>query len=284
MNPAQSNTAPAAASAPVPTATAPAPQAQDNFNIEKVRVRYGFWIIFCAFILILLTIVICVRTFFSANESVAVIGTVTGLVGTVVGTWFNISANTSVLNRVLQNTPGQQDGITTPTLPVVTSVSPLAGPAGIVARITGQNFAGTTVKFGGVESPLVRVVSDTQITAMTPGVKAGPADVVVFTKAGSSAIAPAAKFTIKGLGVAKVDPGQAREGEKITVYGSGFTKTTTVNFVKDPTSAAKDASQNSTFIDETQVTVNVPNLQAPPEELPLQVHVTVSDGGATTPT
>jgi hypothetical protein len=268
-----------------PTTDSQAPtQAADNRNIDQIRVRYGFWIIFTAFGLVLATIVICVETFFTANESVAVIGTVTGLVGTVVATWFNISANTSVMNRVLQNQAGAAgDGAAA--IPVITSLRPDTGAAGILVTILGQHFTGTTVKFAGVESPLTHVVSDTVITAMTPGVKAGPADVVVVTRAGMSATGTATKFTFKGLGLAKIDPPQAKRGEKITLYGSGFTDKTKINFVPDGSSKAPGKlNWDSTFTDETTITVNVPDLGAPPDELPLQVHITVTDGTVTTPT
>lgn len=83
------------------------------------------------------------------------------------------------------------------TAPTVSSVAPSSGSilGGTTVTITGTNLAGASaVTFGGAPATSYTVDSATQITAVTPARAAGPADVIVTTPAGSSAVA-AAVFT-----------------------------------------------------------------------------------------
>lgn len=66
--------------------------------------------------------------------------------------------------------------------PTIESISPNEGPetGGTTITITGTNFKeGATVTIGGNSAKSVTVASKTQITAVTPPGKVGPADVVV---------------------------------------------------------------------------------------------------------
>lgn len=89
-------------------------------------------------------------------------------------------------------------------MPTVTDVAPDTGAAagGTAVTITGTGFqsgfqqessqgpliggGATGVTFDGVAATNVQVVSDTQITCVTPAGAAGAADVVVTTDAGAS--------------------------------------------------------------------------------------------------
>ena len=78
---------------------------------------------------------------------------------------------------------------TTPPVPVVTGISPtsaaLAG--GTIVTITGTGFTGATkVDFGAVAATSFTVVSDTEITAVSPAQAVGTHDVLVTTPGGTS--------------------------------------------------------------------------------------------------
>jgi|GEM_PF-6529965 len=83
--------------------------------------------------------------------------------------------------------------------PVVTSVSPTAGPTagGTPVTITGSGFTGATqVTFGNNPATNLTVKSDTQITCTSPaGTTAGTVHVTVTTSSGTSATTTADQFT-----------------------------------------------------------------------------------------
>jgi hypothetical protein len=81
-----------------------------------------------------------------------------------------------------------------PPPPTVTSITPGFGPTagGAAVTITGTGFLeGATVTIGGGEATEVHVVSETEITAETPGAVAGPDKVVVSDENGISTTGPA---------------------------------------------------------------------------------------------
>ena len=88
--------------------------------------------------------------------------------------------------------------------PTVTSVSPASGSTGggTLVTVNGCGFNGaTSVSFGATPGSGVTVVSDFQITAVTPAEAAGITDVTVTTPSGTSATSAADlfQFTPPGL-------------------------------------------------------------------------------------
>lgn len=83
------------------------------------------------------------------------------------------------------------------TQPIVTGVTPSLGPAsgGTAVTIHGLGFTGTTaVTFGGVPASAFTVVSDAEISALSPP-GGGTVDVAVQTRGGSSGTGAADRFT-----------------------------------------------------------------------------------------
>jgi energy-converting hydrogenase Eha subunit A len=126
-----------------------------------------------------------------------------------------------------------------PPTPVVTGVSPAAGPAsgGTSVTITGTGFTGATaVKFGGTAATSFSVKSDTSITATSPAGQAGAVDVTVTTPGGTSAASPPGdQFTYTpppAPAVTSVSPssGPATGGTSVTIAGTNLTGATTVDF------------------------------------------------------
>ncbi|MCC6387781.1 MAG: IPT/TIG domain-containing protein [Dehalococcoidia bacterium] len=123
------------------------------------------------------------------------------------------------------------------TLPVVTSVSPVAGPlaGGTVVTVSGTGFTGTTqVLFGGVAGTNITNVTATSLQVTTPArATAGPVDVIVTATGGTSVTSSVAKFTYASVpAVTAVTPGggPTTGGTVVTLTGTGFTGATTVTF------------------------------------------------------
>lgn len=75
--------------------------------------------------------------------------------------------------------------------PVVEGVEPTDGAAagGDTVTVSGSGFEGaTSVTFGGVEAASFEVVSDSEISAVTPAGTAGAADVVVTNATGADTL------------------------------------------------------------------------------------------------
>jgi len=123
------------------------------------------------------------------------------------------------------------------TAPNVTGVSPSAGPlaGGMTVTIKGISFNGAmAVDFGGVPATSVVVVSDTQITAISPA-GSGTVDVEVTNPLGASAISSADQFTyVAAPTVTGLTPtsGPTAGGTSVTITGTnlGSVRTATVNF------------------------------------------------------
>jgi hypothetical protein len=112
--------------------------------------------------------------------------------------------------------------------PTVTAVAPNSGPiaGGTTVTITGTNFmTGSTVSVGGAPATNVTVVSATSITAVTPALREGAADVTVVNSLGQSGtrlngfsyMAPAPTVT-----AVTPSSGPTSGGTTLTISGSNF--------------------------------------------------------------
>lgn len=122
--------------------------------------------------------------------------------------------------------------------PVVYAISPGSGPTvgGTTATIFGSGFMGATdIKFGsanvgcggGIAGGFF-VISDTQISVVTPAHALGTVDVVVVGPGGSSVAGAQDRFTFVSPTapvVYSVDPvsGPTAGGTLVTIHGTGFT-------------------------------------------------------------
>jgi hypothetical protein len=148
-------------------------------------------------------------------------------------------------------TPGGTSGVSTadrftfgaPIVPTVSAVSPNTGPAagGTTAYITGTGFTSpVSVKFGATVPSFFTVISDTLISTISPAQGTNPStvDVTVTSGGGTSATTTADQFTWgstpppTGPVVNAVSPNQGPTagGTSVTIYGSGLSGATAVNF------------------------------------------------------
>lgn len=124
---------------------------------------------------------------------------------------------------------------TMPLPPTVTSCTPDSGSTagGTPVTIAGQYFTGATgVTFGGDAATSVSVVSDTEITCVTPAHAAGAVDVVVTTSAGSGTLTNGFTYINPAPTVTSISPtsGLIFGGTTTTITGTGFTGASSVTF------------------------------------------------------
>jgi len=164
--------------------------------------------------------------------------------------------------------------------PSVTAVTPSSGPTGggTTVTITGSGFSGATkVAFGAVRATSFTVVSNTEITAVTPVQPAGVRPVLVTTTLGgtNAALGPPDSFSYIAPipSVASVSPqsGPVSGGTTVTITGTGFTGTTKVAF-------GAVAAVSFAVVSDTEITAVTPAQPAGTRV----VHVTTA-GGVTSP-
>jgi len=133
--------------------------------------------------------------------------------------------------------------------PDVSGISPASGPAagGTPVTITGSGFAaGATVDFGSVQAATVNVVSDTEITAVSPA-GAGTADVTVTLDALTLPATGADQFSYQPA-ITIIHPrfGSPTDNTPVEIFGIGFTPDATVMFGSTPAASV-------TFISSTEI-------------------------------
>ncbi len=122
--------------------------------------------------------------------------------------------------------------------PTFTSISPEAGPTdgGTLVTIRGTGFTdATSVEIGGTAATGLTIVSDTQLTVVTPAHVADLSNVKVTSDfgdvTGSNAYRFAAAPTITGVSPAS---GSSLGGTTVTIDGANFTGATEVRFGTTP--------------------------------------------------
>lgn len=143
--------------------------------------------------------------------------------------------------------------------PMVTAVSPTAGPTGggQTVIITGTNFSNATaVTFGGTAATGYTVNGATQITATAPAGAPGTVDIRVTTAGGTSATSAADQYTyVVAPTVNGVSPnaGPTAGGTTVVITGTGFA-------AAPGTGAVRFGASNATYTinSNTQITATSP--------------------------
>jgi IPT/TIG domain-containing protein len=168
---------------------------------------------------------------------------------------------TTATGTSLPAPPNDQFTFAAPT-PVVTAVTPNTGPiaGNTLVTITGSGFIGTgKVAFGTIAAASFTVVSDTEITAVTPPQLPGLHPVYVTTAGGrnkAGALASDYHATAPVSATSSVTPGSGPTagGTTVTITGTGFSGVTKVAF-------GTVAAASFTVVSNTEITaVTPPNL------------------------
>lgn len=162
--------------------------------------------------------------------------------------------------------------------PVVTQVDPKNGSTdgGTLVTLKGKHFKkATKVLFGGTAGTSLKVVSDKQLTVVSPAHAPGLVDVRVVTKAGKSAKSSLARYTFAVVRpqISAISPatGPSTGGTRVTVTGTGFNAVTSVTFDMQP-------GTDVTVLSPTSLQVT-----SPPHVAGV-THINVTAVGGTSPT
>ncbi|WP_406142632.1 IPT/TIG domain-containing protein [Streptomyces anulatus] len=123
--------------------------------------------------------------------------------------------------------------------PTINTINPSQGPTtgGTTVTLTGTGMAGATaVRFASSNATSFTLVSDTQITAVSPARAAGAAAVVVVHPTGNSNSVTFTYVVAQVPVITGVAPsnGPTSGGTSVTLTGTGFTGATTVTFAGVP--------------------------------------------------
>lgn len=161
--------------------------------------------------------------------------------------------------------------------PQITNFTPVSGFPGSIITITGQNFISpVTVRFGGVTSPSVTVLSPTQLLAEVGN---GASGVVSVQNAGGTA-ASITTFSFFGApNITSISPTQGGANTVVTVRGTDFQPIDSV-FIGSThvDSASGAANASATLISPTELRITL-------KSIPLsgRIRVVMPSGSAVSP-
>jgi len=143
-----------------------------------------------------------------------------------------------------------------PPTPIFTGISPATGPmtGGTSVTITGSGFTGaTSVTIGGAAATSFSVVSDTEITAITPAGTARTANVIIITPGGTATGTKAFTYSAPAPMFSSISPatGPMTGATSVTITGSGFTGATSVTI-------GGAAATGVTVVSDTSITATTP--------------------------
>ncbi len=113
--------------------------------------------------------------------------------------------------------------------PIVSSFTPVFGPAGTSVSVSGSRFTGTTgVKFNGVDALGFTPVSDSLLSAIVPATTTGKITITNAFGTGTSTT----DFTVTGVvpQITSFTPTTAIAGTSVTITGVGFYEASAVAF------------------------------------------------------
>ena len=152
------------------------PQAKDDDKaLEGLRIIYGFWLIVVALLIALLVLFVTLTTIrrispdVKTPDAVAIIGTVTGLITTLVAAFFGIqqagAGRSQAMTALAQLRGPGPDGAG------VSKLEPAHGPhsGGTKVSITGNGFTGASaVNFGATPGTDFKFENDGLVTVNSP--------------------------------------------------------------------------------------------------------------------
>ncbi|HEV8063505.1 MAG TPA: IPT/TIG domain-containing protein, partial [Acidimicrobiales bacterium] len=167
-----------------------------------------------------------------------------------------------------------------PAPPVITGLSPASGTqeGGTGVTVGGSGFTGSTsVKFGSTPAKSFKVLSDSQLVALSPA-GSGVVDLVITNRVGTSAQTSADEYSYlpgppNGPVVTAVDPSAGIAGTVVTVSGSGFSGATAVHF-------GSTAATAMSVVSDTTITAKAPAETG--SDSPVDITVTTPVGTSAT--
>lgn len=169
----------------------------DDKGVEAARIRYGFWLIIAAFLLIglissiVITRWIVIKHDITTTDFTAILGSITGVMGTLVAAFFGIQAASAGRSQALDKIPTATSNV------VSYKLDPPSAPALVATliNITGDGLTDAqAVNFGNTPGSAPIVKNDGLLEVRTPVTAVGIVDVTVVFPDGKRN-KPIGKFT-----------------------------------------------------------------------------------------
>lgn len=218
-------------------------------NLEGLRIVYGFWLIIAGLLLTLAVAILALLTIkpgqnnITTADVVAVITSVTGVIGTLIAAFFGIQAAgagrtqaISALTELQSQGAGGQSNF---------QMKPSSGPAAgnTVVTITGSGLTGTSeVNFGTKAGTNFEFTNDGLLRVTTPAAPDGTyrADVTLVYPD------PAKKNVLIGTYTYyDIKPSSGAQGTQVTIHGDGFSGATGVVFGTEQATNVKVVDNNT---------------------------------------
>ncbi len=236
------------------------PQPTGDKDLEASRIYYGFWLIIGSLILTLAVVVLTVNAFkptqVTTADILAVVSSVSGIIGTLIAAFFGIQAAGAGRSQALTALQALQGSDTTARTGY--KIEPSYGPHAGNTRValSGNGFTGATaVNFGATPGLNFELVNDGLIRATTP-----ERELTAPSDADVTVIFPTA--AVRNLRVGTfyyytIDPtrGSREGGVTVTIRGTGLTGATGVNFGDKPGRNFKISSDGSLEVDTPTVDI-----------------------------
>jgi hypothetical protein len=240
-----------------------APQSKDDDKaLEGLRIIYGFWLIVVALLIALLVLFVTLTTIrispdVKTTDLVAIIGTVTGLITTLVAAFFGIqqagAGRSQAMAALAQIRGPSPDGAG------VSKLEPAHGPhsGGTKLSITGNGFTGASaVNFGAAQGTGFEFENDGLVTVNSPpapprGDEAKVSIVFPGTSPSNREVGTFYYYTI--------DPphGPAAGNNPVTILGSGLKEVCAVKFGATDATGLTALTTDSSGRESRQVTAPI---------------------------
>ncbi|MGA8533645.1 MAG: IPT/TIG domain-containing protein, partial [Candidatus Tumulicola sp.] len=241
----------------------------DDKELEQARIIYGFWLIVAGLFLTLAVVTLTVNLFrpeqVGTADILAVVSSVTGIVGTLIAAFFGIQAagagRSQALTALGKLQSGNQAG--SGSCKLDPGYGPHAGNTRV--SVTGNGFTGATaINFGMTQGVGFEFVNDGLVRATSPpsDTKAkSDADVTVVFPTAATRNVPVGTFYYYTLDPPK---GPVAGGTPVTIIGTGLTGAVSVSFGTIAVPGPKTDANGNLVVD------------APASTTPGQVDVTVT--------
>jgi uncharacterized Tic20 family protein len=221
------------------------PQATQEKDLEGLRISYGFWLVVGALLITFLVLVVTLTALGpeqpKTTDVVAIIGSVTGVIGTLTAAFFGIQAagagRSQAITALSDHLKGQES------LNAPGKFEPSYGPhtGGTRISITGNGFTGANgANFGVTPGTNFEFVNDGLIRANSP--RADGVDEAKITL-----IFPGSTPPNRDVGTFyyyTVEPCRGVEGDTVTITGSALKEVKAVKFGKSEVPVPADPNRS----------------------------------------
>jgi len=156
-----------------------------HLEMEAARLTHGFWLIIAGLVLTLGVVIVMVSSLSvsaSMTDVIAVITSVSGVVGTLTASFFGIQAAGAGRSQAMSALNHHNNALDGADTVITFKLDPTQGPraGGTVIAVTGNGLTGATaINFGALQAEKFEFVNDGLLRAIAPAAPAGVESVAV---------------------------------------------------------------------------------------------------------